>query len=47
MTGLMERLDDLPRPAWIALVVLLIVLVWQAMQTVAKPPTLDPGGGTG
>ena len=28
MTGLMERLDDLPRPAWIALVVVSFVVFW-------------------
>ncbi|MGH8432498.1 MAG: DUF2852 domain-containing protein [Solimonas sp.] len=28
MTGLMERLDDLPRPAWIALVVLGFIVFW-------------------
>ena len=28
MYGLMERLDDLPRPAWIALVVLGFILFW-------------------
>ena len=28
MTGLMERLDDIPRPAWIALVVLGFIVFW-------------------
>ena len=28
MTGLMERLDDIPRPAWIALVVLSFIVFW-------------------
>ena len=28
MTGLMERLDDIPRPAWIALVVVSFILFW-------------------
>ena len=28
MDGLMERLDDIPRPAWIALVVLSFILFW-------------------
>ena len=28
MTGLMERLDDLPRPAWIALVVVSFIVFW-------------------
>lgn len=28
MYGLMERLDDIPRPAWIALVVLGFILFW-------------------
>jgi len=28
MTGLMERLDDIPRPAWIALVVVSFIVFW-------------------
>jgi hypothetical protein len=28
MTGLMERLDDIPKPAWIALVVVSFILFW-------------------
>ena len=28
MTGLMERLDDLPRPAWIALMIVGFILFW-------------------
>jgi hypothetical protein len=28
MTGLMERLDDIPKPAWIALVVLGFIVFW-------------------
>ena len=28
MDGLMERLDDIPRPAWIALVVVSFILFW-------------------
>lgn len=28
MTGLMERLDDLPKPAWIALVVVSFIVFW-------------------
>lgn len=28
MDGLMERLDDIPRPAWIALVVLSFIVFW-------------------
>jgi len=28
MTGLMERLDDIPRPAWIALLVVSSILFW-------------------
>lgn len=28
MTGLMERLDDIPRPAWIAVVVLGFIVFW-------------------
>jgi hypothetical protein len=28
MDGLLERLDELPRPAWIALVVLAFILFW-------------------
>ena len=28
MTGLMERLDDIPKPAWIALVVLSFIVFW-------------------
>lgn len=28
MTGLMERLDDLPRPAWIALLVVSFIVFW-------------------
>jgi hypothetical protein len=28
MTGLMERLDDLPKPAWIALLVVSFILFW-------------------
>src|SRR2546423_1196226 len=28
MTGLMERLDDIPRPAWIALVILGFIVFW-------------------
>ena len=28
MTGFMERLDDIPRPAWIALVVVSFILFW-------------------
>ena len=28
MTGFMERLDDIPRPAWIALVIVSFILFW-------------------
>ena len=28
MTGLMERLDDIPRPAWIALLVVSFIVFW-------------------
>src|SRR3954470_11388003 len=28
MTGLMERLDDIPKPAWIALVVVSFIVFW-------------------
>ena len=28
MTGLMERLDDIPKPAWIALLVVSFILFW-------------------
>lgn len=28
MTGLMERLDDLPKPAWIALLVVSFIVFW-------------------
>ena len=28
MTGLMEKLDDMPRPAWIALVVVSFIVFW-------------------
>ena len=28
MTGLMERLDDIPKPAWIALVILGFIVFW-------------------
>ena len=28
MTGLMERLDDIPRPAWIALVIVSFIVFW-------------------
>ena len=28
MTGLLERLDDLPKPAWIALVVVSFIVFW-------------------
>ena len=28
MTGLMERLDDIPRPAWIALLIVSFIVFW-------------------
>src|SRR4029453_11373189 len=28
MTGLMERLDDIPKPAWIALLVVSFIVFW-------------------
>ena len=28
MTGFMERLDDIPKPAWIALLVVSFILFW-------------------